>query len=204
MSDHGFSSFRRQANLNSWLEQNGYLALRDPAKRDATEWLMGIDWTKTRAFAIGLNSLYINVRGREKHGAVPRSERLALATEIAAGLHAWIDPENGEHVVTHAALREDVYHGEHVRNAPDLLVGYGRGYRASWGTTSGKVPAELLEDNDREWSGDHCMDARVVPGVLLSNRKLRSEQPHLLDLPVSILAAFGIDAPGQMKGQAVF
>ncbi len=204
MSDHGFSSFRRQANLNSWLEQNGYLELRNPAKRDDAEWLMGIDWTKTRAFAIGLNSLYINVRGREKHGAVPRSERLALATEIAAGLHAWVDPENGEHVVTHAALREDVYHGEHVQSAPDLLVGYGRGYRASWGTTSGKVPAGLLEDNDREWSGDHCMDARVVPGVLLSNRKLRSEQPHLLDLPVSILAAFGIDAPGQMKGQAVF
>ena len=107
-------------------------------------------------------------------------------------------------MVTHAALREDVYHGEHVPSAPDLLVGYGRGYRASWGTTSGKVPALLLEDNDREWSGDHCMDARVVPGVLLSNRKLRSKQPHLQDLPVSILAAFGIDAPGQMKGRLVF
>ena len=204
MSDHGFSSFRRQVNLNSWLEQNGYLALRDPEKRDDAEWLQGIDWAKTRAFAIGLNSLYINVRGREGHGAVPPWARQALATEIAAKLEAWVDPENGEHVVTHAALREDVYHGKHVPSAPDLLVGYGRGYRASWGTTSGKVPALLLEDNDREWSGDHCMDARVVPGVLLSNRKLRSKQPHLQDLPVSILAAFGIDAPGQMKGRLVF
>jgi predicted AlkP superfamily phosphohydrolase/phosphomutase len=204
MSDHGFSSFRRQANLNTWLEQNGYLKLADPAKREKAEWLMGLDWSETRAFAIGLNSLYINVRGREKNGIVPRSERLALAQEIAAKLETWVDPENAERVVTHAALREDVYHGAHVRAAPDLLVGYGRGYRASWGTTSGKVPEGLLEDNDREWSGDHCMDARVVPGVLLSNRALKVDDPHLQDLPVSILAAFGVEAPKQMTGRPVF
>lgn len=204
MSDHGFSSFRRQANLNTWLEQNGYLKLLDPSKRDDTEWLLGIDWANTRAFAIGLNSLYLNVRGREKYGTVPRSERLALAQEIADKLQAWVDPQNGEHVVTRAALREDVYHGEHVHTAPDLLVGYGRGYRASWGTTSGKVPEGLLEDNDREWSGDHCMDARLVPGVLLSNRPLIGDDPQLQDLPVSILAAFGVEAPNQMKGRTVF
>lgn len=204
MSDHGFSSFRRQANLNTWLEQNGYLTLQDPAKRDKAEWLLGIDWSRTRAFAIGLNSLYLNVRGRERNGIVPRSERLALAQEIAEKLHAWTDPQNGQRVVTHAALREDVYNGEHVHTAPDLLVGYGRGYRSSWATTSGKVPEGLLEDNDREWSGDHCMDARIVPGVLLSNRKLALQDPELADLPVSILAAFGVAAPEQMKGRPVF
>ncbi len=204
MSDHGFSAFSRQANLNSWLEQNGYLALKDPKKRDKAEWLIGLDWSKTRAFAIGLNSLYINVRGRERNGVVPRSKRHELASEIAAKLHTWVDPENGARVVTHAALREEVYNGAHVHAAPDLIVGYGRGYRASWGTTSGKVPAGLLEDNDREWSGDHCMDARAVPGVLLSNRKLTAVDPQLQDLPVSILAAFGVDAPSQMKGRSVF
>jgi predicted AlkP superfamily phosphohydrolase/phosphomutase len=204
MSDHGFAPFRRQANLNTWLERHGYLVLKDPRRRAQYEWLQGIDWSKTRAFAIGLNSLYLNVRGRERNGVVAPSERAALASEIAEGLLMWRDPENGKPVVTHPALREDVYHGPHVKNAPDILVGYARGYRASWATTSGKIPASLIEDNDREWSGDHCMDARAVPGVLLSNRPLVSPQADLKDLPVSILAHFGVDAPPQMQGQAVF
>jgi predicted AlkP superfamily phosphohydrolase/phosphomutase len=204
MSDHGFSPFRRQANLNTWLEQNGYLVLKNPERRASYEWLRGIDWARTKAFAIGLNSLYLNVRGRERSGSVPARERAALAREIADKLHGWIDPENGAQVVTQAVLREEVYHGPHVDEAPDIIVGYGRGYRSSWGTTSGKIPAGLLEDNDREWSGDHCMDARVVPGVLLSNRKLSAKSANLLDLPVSILAEFEIPAPEQMKGESVF
>ncbi|MBW2281369.1 MAG: alkaline phosphatase family protein [Deltaproteobacteria bacterium] len=204
MSDHGFSPFNRQANLNTWLEQNGYLTLKNPDKRDEAEWLTGIDWRNTRAFAIGLNSLYLNVRGRERNGSVARTDRLALAREIAAKLNEWVDPENGKPVVTQAVLREDVYHGPHVHNAPDLLVGYARGYRASWGTTSGKVPALLLEDNDREWSGDHCMDSRAVPGVLLSNKRIAASEADLRDMPVSILAEFAVDAPAQMKGKSVF
>jgi predicted AlkP superfamily phosphohydrolase/phosphomutase len=204
MSDHGFAPFRRQANLNSWLEQNGYLKLKNPARRADYEWLLGIDWSQTRAFGIGLNSLYLNVRGREKNGIVAPGEREALARKIAAELGTWTDPENGKAVVTQPLVREDVYHGPHVDEAPDIIVGYGRGYRASWATSSGKIPATLIEDNDKEWSGDHCMDSRVVPGVLLSNRPLKGEDADLRDMPVSILQHFGIKAPSQMSGRAVF
>ena len=84
------------------------------------------------------------------------------------------------------------------------MVGYARGYRSSWATTSGKIPAVLIEDNDREWSGDHCMDSRTVPGVLLSTRPLKRTQADLRDLTVSILAEFGIEPPSQMKGRSVF
>ena len=204
MSDHGFAPFRRQAHLNAWLERHGYLALVDPAQRDRYEWLSGIDWSRTRAFALGLNSLYLNVRGRERSGIVAPSERLELAREIAAKLHDWVDPESGAHVVTQAAVREDVYHGPHTEEAPDVLVGYGHGYRASWATTSGKIPSSLLEDNDREWSGDHCMDSRAVPGVLLSNRPLAVAGADLRDLTVTFLAEFGVNPLPEMTGRSVF
>jgi len=205
MSDHGFAPFRRQAHLNTWLEQHGYLVLKDPAKRDSYKWLQGIDWSKTRAFAIGLNSLYLNVRGREQNGIVAADERAALAREIADKLKLWTDGPDGPQVVSQPLLREEIYHGPHVGNAPDILVGYARGYRSSWATTSGEIPDGLLIDNDAEWSGDHCMDARVVPGILLSNRPLGTGRPaDLKDLPVSILARFGIEVPSQMQGRSVY
>jgi predicted AlkP superfamily phosphohydrolase/phosphomutase len=149
-------------------------------------------------------SLYLNVSGREKNGIVAPAEREALAREIAARLETWTDPETGEAVVTQPLVREDVYHGPHVAAAPDIIVGYARGYRASWATSTGKIPATLIEDNDKEWSGDHCMDARAVPGVLLSNRPLKAEDANLRDMPVSILHHFGIKAPPQMGGREVF
>jgi predicted AlkP superfamily phosphohydrolase/phosphomutase len=204
MSDHGFAPFRRQAHLNAWLEREGYLRLRDPARRAEVEWLQGIDWPRTRAFAIGLNSLYLNVRGRERDGIVPAEEREALAREIAGRLEAWRDGPQGPPVVTHADLREDVYHGPHTADAPDILVGYARGYRVSWATTSGKVPGALLEDNDRPWSGDHCMDARAVPGVLLLNRPLAARAGELRDLTVSILQHFDVEPLPEMQGRVLF
>jgi predicted AlkP superfamily phosphohydrolase/phosphomutase len=201
MSDHGFAPFRRQAHLNAWLEQHGYLALREPARREAP-WLEAIDWSRTRAFALGLNSLYLNVRGRERHGIVEPAQRAALAREIADGLRAWRDGDRP--VVTQPLVREAVYSGPRLERAPDVLVGYARGYRASWDTTRGEVPAALLEDNLEEWSGDHCMDARAVPGVLLATRPLLRRDGGLRDLTVSVLGYFGVDAPPGMDGRPLF
>ena len=203
MSDHGFAPFRRGANLNRWLEQEGYLQLTDPSARDRYEWLEGIDWARTRAFAIGLNSLYINVRDRERSGIVAPEDRARLAREIAARLAEWRDPQNGAQVVTQPLVREDAYRGRHLDAAPDVIVGYGHGYRASWDTTTGRIPAALIVDNDHEWSGDHCMDSRLVPGVMLANRPFRTAAADLRDLPVTILDYFGIKAPGQMTGRPV-
>lgn len=205
MSDHGFAPFKRQANLNTWLEQNGYLTLKNPAKRDEYEWLYGIDWKKTKAFAIGLNSLYLNVKGRDRYGIVDPADRAGLAREIAEKLKGWRDGPRGEYVVTQPLLREEIYHGPHVEEAPDILVGYARGFRASWATTSAKIPSQLVEDNKHEWSGDHCMDSRSVPGILLSNEALKTDMPSdLKDLTVGILDRFGIEPPSQIKGHSVF
>ncbi|MGE0384305.1 MAG: alkaline phosphatase family protein [Gammaproteobacteria bacterium] len=203
MSDHGFAPFRRQAHLNAWLEQHGYLKLLDPARRGEAQWLKGIDWSATRAYAIGLNSLYLNVAGRENSGIVAPAGREALARRIAAELAQWTDPQTGERVVANPALREDIYHGPYLGEAPDIIVGYARGYRASWDTTSGKVAQVLLEDNLDEWSGDHCMDPRAVPGTLIANRPLRRQAADLRDLPVTLLRYFGAPVPAQMRGEPV-
>jgi predicted AlkP superfamily phosphohydrolase/phosphomutase len=204
MSDHGFSSFRRQANLNRWLELNGYLKLTDSFNRGRYEWLQGIDWSATRAFAIGLNSLYLNVRGREKHGIVAPGERATLAAQIAERLSSWVDEETGEKVTSQVVLREQVYRGPYVEESPDIIVGYAPGYRASWDTTTGKVPLPLLEPNRDEWSGDHCIDSRAVPGVLLSSRPLRATSGDLKDLTVSVLEYFGVDRSASMSGRPLF
>jgi predicted AlkP superfamily phosphohydrolase/phosphomutase len=203
MSDHGFSSFRRQVHLNRWLEQHGYLRLTDSFNREKYEWLQGIDWSATRAFAIGLNSLYLNVRGREKRGIVSPKLRAALAAKLAQELAGWTD-DNGQKVITQVTLREQAYHGPFVEAAPDIIVGYAPGYRASWDTTTGKVPSTLIAPNIDEWSGDHCIDSRAVPGVLLSNRPLRARSGGLADLTVSVLGYFGV-APGPgMTGKPMF
>jgi predicted AlkP superfamily phosphohydrolase/phosphomutase len=204
MSDHGFAPFRRQVNLNTWLEQNGYLKLKNPAQRDDYEWLEGIDFAKTRAFAVGLNSLYINVRGRERDGIVEPADRAALAAEIRDKLAAWVDEDSGAAVVTQPLLREDAYSGAFLEDAPDIIVGFGRGYRMSWAAAAGGTPEGLLEDNDREWSGDHCMDARVVPGVILSTRPMAVTTADLRDLSASILDYFTIEQPPAIEGRSVF
>jgi len=203
MSDHGFSTFHTQVNLNTWLEQEGYLKLKDSSKRDDYEWFEGVDWKNTRAYAAGLNSLYINVAGREREGIVAPEEREALAQEIVAKLAKWRD-EDDQLVITQPLTREDIYSGTELDSAPDVLVGYAPGYRASWATTSGKIPADLFEVNMDEWSGDHCIDSTAVPGVLLTNRPIQLRKPDLKDLTAAIIAYFGVDLPEQIEGKPAF
>jgi predicted AlkP superfamily phosphohydrolase/phosphomutase len=207
MSDHGFARFYRQAHLNAWLREAGYLVLRDdaaPVSVESEEWLSGIDWSRTRAFSIGLNSLYINVAGRERHGIVPAAERLDLAHEIADRLRTWTDPENGLPVVTSPSLREEIYRGPMLAAAPDIIVGYGDGYRASWATSKGQTAGELLEDNLDEWSADHCVDPDAAPGVLFANLAMATPAPQLTDLTVGILDYFGVRPVQQMRGVTPF
>jgi predicted AlkP superfamily phosphohydrolase/phosphomutase len=204
MSDHGFADFHREAHLNAWLEHNGFLALLEDSEGQDGQWLGNVDWTRTRAFAIGLNSLYLNVAGRERSGIVPPSERLGLARDIAARLEEWVDEETGLPVVTHAALREETYRGPQLAEAPDIIVGYGNGYRASWATAEGQVAKVLIEDNLDEWSGDHCVDPAIVPGILVSNLPPSTDDPQLIDLTVGILEYFGVEKGPAMRGVAPF
>jgi predicted AlkP superfamily phosphohydrolase/phosphomutase len=192
MSDHGFTSWRRSFNLNAWLEENGYLAVVDPNLR-AAEVLANVDWLRTRAYGLGLNGLYINVRGRERNGIVAPESRAALAAEIAAKLEQFRDPATGQPAVMRAYRREEIYATMGFPDlSPDLVVGYAAGTRVSNASALGGVPRDVVADNREEWSGDHCMDPRLVPGILLVNRPLGTSADSLQHLGAAITREFGI------------
>lgn len=194
MSDHGFTSWRRAFHLNSWLRDNGYLTLVDPNRRDDPGFFGNVDWSRTRAYAVGLNGLYINVQGRERDGIVEPGAREALVSEIAGKLLGTIDPASGTPAITKAYRREDVYHlAGHEDIAPDLVVGYAKGTRGSDESALGGLPPDVIVDNMSAWSGDHCMDHETVPGILLSSRPLRRPAPTIETLAAAVLAEFGID-----------
>jgi predicted AlkP superfamily phosphohydrolase/phosphomutase len=195
MSDHGFTSWRRAMHLNSWLRDNGYIVLRDPGRRDDPGFFGNVDWSKTRAYALGLNGLYINLRGREKDGTVEAEARDTLVNELSAKLLAVVDPATGAPAITKMYRREQVYTMAGVEEiAPDLIVGYTKGTRGSDESALGAMPIDVFMDNTSPWSGDHCMDHETVPGVLLSNRPLKRPAPTLQHLAAALLAEYGIDS----------
>jgi predicted AlkP superfamily phosphohydrolase/phosphomutase len=204
LSDHGFAPFRRSFNLNTWLLNNGYVTRKADAGGDSSEPFADVDWSRTRAYGLGINGLYLNVRGREREGMVDPAEADALLREIRQKLLEVRDPKDGSQVITRIDLASEVYQGPYARTGPDALVGYNRGYRSGWKTILGAFPAEVLEDNTNPWSGDHCMDFTKVPGVLLSNRKIEAQAPALTDMAPTILSEFGIAKTKDMMGQSVF
>lgn len=204
ISDHGFCNFRRGVNLNTWLYANGYLALKEGATRSG-EWFAQVDWSRTRAFALGLSGIYLNRQGREAQGVVAEGQELAgLKTELIGRLSGLVDEAAGAVAINTVWDTETHFSGPYTMDAPDLLVGYNRGYRISWSGASGVVGAEVFEDNTRPWSGDHCVDPAMVPGVFFCNRKLEAADPALIDLPVTILRLLGVPAPAYMQGQDLF
>jgi predicted AlkP superfamily phosphohydrolase/phosphomutase len=204
MSDHGFSEFSRQVNVNSWLVEEGYESLLDTWNPE-DEFYSSVDWSSTRAYALGLNGLYVNLRGREKFGVVePGSEYRKLVDEIAAKLEKFRDPKNGRRIVKKAYKKYETYRGKYTAMSPDIVIGFASGYRSSDESALGQFSKEVLSDNKRSWMADHCMDYREVPGILLSNRKIKYVSPALYDLAPTILREFGIDPDDEMIGRALF
>jgi predicted AlkP superfamily phosphohydrolase/phosphomutase len=201
ISDHGFSSFRRGVNLNSWLEHEGYLVMKDGADPHA-EWLRDVDWASTRAYCLGLTGMFLNLKGREASGTVaPGVEAARLKAEIAGKLNGLRDVEASEIGIREVFDTATLYAGPYLENAPDLLIGYNAGYRTSWDCATGVVGGPVFEDNVKAWSGDHCIDPRLVPGVLFCNRRVDTEQPSLIDIAPTALRLFGIEPPAYMDGQ---
>jgi len=201
ISDHGFSSFRRGVNLNSWLQREGYLTLK--AGADGTsEWLRDVDWQATKAYCIGLTGMFFNLRGREREGIVaPGAEADALKAEIIAKLNGLRDGDRGETGIREVFDTAKLYTGPYLENAPELLIGYNAGYRTSWDCATGVVAGPVFEDNVKPWSGDHSVDPRLVPGVFFCNRAIDGQEPALVDIAPTALRLFGIEPPGYMDGR---
>ena len=195
MSDHGFASWRRTFRLNTWLVENGYLVLKDET-REKSNILENADWSRTRAYGLGLNGLYLNLAGRERNGSVTASEREELLRVLTADLLAVVDPATGEPAITKVYRREEVYSDRgHLDVGPDLLVGYAKGVRSAGSSAIGDVEPGVFSDNTGQWSGDHCMDHETVPGLIATNQPLARPAADLKALHDSILAEFGLDVP---------
>jgi len=200
ISDHGFNTFRHGVDLNRWLEENGYLKLKEDGRNK--KYMAGVDWSQTRAFAVGLAGLYLNLKGRESQGIVdPGGEAARLRDEIVEKLTKLNDPDRNQPAIKQVYNALKVYSGPYKGEAPDLIVGYNRGYRASWETAVGEVTDKIFHDNTKAWSGDHCIDPSLVPGVLFCNRTIATEHPRLIDIGPTVLDMFGIETPGYMDGR---
>jgi predicted AlkP superfamily phosphohydrolase/phosphomutase len=204
ISDHGFKTFRRGVNLNSWLKSEGYLHLKE-GKTESGDWFEAVDWSRTKAYALGLTGMYLNLKGRERHGIVePGEEAAALREELSAKLKALYDEEEKKNAVKEVYDVARMYKGPYRTNSPDLLIGYHIGFRVSWGCATGKVDDVVIEDNVKSWSGDHCIDPYEVPGIFFCNRPIQNNEPRLMDLGPTTLKLFGVPLPPHMDGRALF
>ncbi len=203
-SDHGFAQFGRQFHLNSWLRDNGWLTLKPGAEKKEETSVFDIDWSRTAAYGMGFNGLYLNLKGREAQGIVEPEKTGPMMARLRRELESISDPSTGTRPVAKVYSRDELYTGEMTPMMPELLVGYTPGYRNSSQSFMGSTGSEIINLNPWAWSGDHSMAFQMVPGTLFSNQKVAKNAPSILDLPVTILEWFGVDKPSQMVGSSIF
>ena len=200
VSDHGYKRFRRCFNVNGWLREHGYLALLD-GRATGGRYFEGVDWSRTRAYSMGFGQVLLNLKGREGQGTVDPAEAADLKKQLRKELEAARDPDTGERPIVKVYDAAKIYAGPYVEEAPDLLIGYRDGYRSSWGSVIGEVEDCAFADNDRCWTGDHCMDPPATPGVVLSNWHIQDKHCYIRDVAPTVLDLFGVSKPGHMDGK---
>ena len=204
ISDHGFKSFQRGVNLNGWLQKEGFLVLNQGATGES-EWLKDVDWSRTKAYSLGLTGMFLNIKGREAQGIIKEGKEAQVVKDsIVAKLSGLKDDERNQLGINEVFDTTKVYRGPYSENAPDLIIGYNAGYRISWNCASGMVAGPIFEDNVKAWSGDHCIDPRLVPGVLFCNYTMEERKPALIDIAPSVLKMFGLKPPKYMDGKPLF
>ncbi len=203
MSDHGFKPFRRGVNLNSWLYSHGFLALTNGGPSGA-DMFQDVDWSRTKAYAVGFGGIYLNLAGREAQGIVaPGEEASRIKREISAGLKQLYDDQEQTHPVRQVYDATEVYSGPYVSDAPDLIVGFQPGHRVGWASVTGGVTDTEIEDNARPWSGDHNFNPPDVPGMLFCNRRIATDDPGIMDIGPTVLDLFGVPVPPYCDGTSL-
>jgi len=215
VSDHGFHTWRREFNTNTWLARNGYLVMKttdaDGTLKKLDDMFSGgsffpnVDWSRSKAYSLGLGGIFINVKGREGHGAVePGKEYEAVRNEIIARIREYRDPDTGAPVIQGAYRREDIFRGPEVKDAADVQLSFYDGYRTSWQTALGAVPDSIVVANLKKWSGDHCAsDKSDTQGILLSNRRVEGSDHSLVDIAPTVIRLLGLSVPPEMDGKPI-
>ncbi|UCF35706.1 MAG: alkaline phosphatase family protein [Acidobacteriota bacterium] len=211
VSDHGFHSWKTEFNTNTWLARNGFLTLsaegspeQDPSLFTGGSFFPNVNWEKTKAYSLGLGHIYINLKGREKYGSVqPGEEYDRLVSEIRSKIIEYQDPDTGVNPVQATYFRGDIYTGDQIEEAGDIQLAFRSGFRTSWETTLGAVPADIVVANFKKWSGDHAAsDLSDTAGILISNRKITTADPNLVDIAPTLYKVFGLPLP-DVDGKAL-
>ncbi|MFY9826652.1 MAG: alkaline phosphatase family protein [Thermoanaerobaculia bacterium] len=215
VSDHGFASFRRGMNYNTWLVKNGFMTLNgQDAKRMNLEdlfeqgnFFVNVDWSKTKAYALGLGQIYINQVGREAKGIVqPGEDYKNVTAQIKAGLEAFVDEETGERPVAHVFTRDEAYNGVYDPVLiPDLIPSNNEGYRVGWQDSLGGIGKAVVEPNLDIWSGDHCsVYPELVKGILFSSFKLNTPNgAYMGDVMPTILDLYNVKPTTNLDGKSL-
>jgi predicted AlkP superfamily phosphohydrolase/phosphomutase len=213
VSDHGFHSWRKAVNLDTWLVQNGYMVMKGQSTDKKLSDLFGggtfwenVDWSRTRAYAMGIGQIYFNLRGRESQGIVsPGAEATALADELSKKLLTMTDPDDDAPIIRAVYKRDDIYSGPFINNASELQVGMNEGYRVSWQTTLGGSPAGIVYKNDRKWSADHGgYDYAITSGILVTSQPINTKDPRIIDIAPTVLRYFGLTVPTDIDGKPLY
>ena len=214
VSDHGFHSFRQSVNLNTWLVQEGFMAIQgqQPGEKKLQDLFGGsgtfwenVDWSRTKAYAMGLGQIYVNLKGREGHGIVSSEDSKNVQDALAARLLTMTDPKTGAKIVDAVYKRDDIYRGDFVKNASELQVGLADGYRVSWQSTLGGSPPGLVYPNMKKWSGDHgSYDYKQTSGTLISSRPVDAGGVDIMDIAPTVLKYFGVPIPPDIDGKPIF
>ncbi len=214
VSDHGFHAFNKGFNTNTWLVKNGYLVLNnaDTEEKQYTlenlyrhgNFFPNVDWSRTRAYSLGLGQIYLNLYGREKYGIVqPGAQAHALEEQIRKKLLAYRDPETHQPVLEDVQLGHQIDHGPYAKDAPELQLNFYPGYRTSWETSLGAIPPGIVVKNMRKWSGDHCAsDPKDTHAILFINRKLDTPDPGIMDITPTVLSLLHVKPPDKVDGKA--
>ncbi len=213
ISDHGFHSWRKEFNTNTWLVRNGLMALKTTQEGEDTKKLgdmfsggsffPNVDWSKTRAYALGIGHIYINLKGRESQGIVePGEEYQLVMEEVRRKILQYKDPDTGEQVLHNAYFRDEIYTGDQVEHAGDIQLTFNSGYRTSWQTCLGSVPEHIVVANLKKWSGDHCAsDPSDTAGFLVSNKRVATPDPNIMDIAPTLYEVFGVEIPDAVDGK---
>jgi predicted AlkP superfamily phosphohydrolase/phosphomutase len=208
-ADHGFQSFRRQVNINNWLEANGYLTLKSGVTSRDRNTLSFVDWSRTKAYSLGLGMIFLNIKGRERDGIVAPDDVPALIEEIQDKLLASRDGDTK--TVDEVYKTADIHGGPFLDDECDILTGFAPPYRVSWRTTLGGiklrktddgsyVAGPIYEDNKEPWSGDHVsMSRSAVRGMFFCNRPVKLPEGgfDLLDVAPTALSILGVTPPAE-------
>lgn len=199
LSDHGITSYDHDFHLNSFLVQKGFMQLTaEPGDANKGELFGLVDWSRTRAYALGFSGIYLNLQGREPKGIVLRAERDKVMAELRDALLGYAPAGYPKPVIAvyPVAAKDDPL-------APDLIIGMNEGFRVSSLTAIGGVSREVLTPNNLPWFADHIVDKSLVDGLLITNKKL-ARAPLMIDLAPTVAAFCGIAPDPSWEGKSFF